>query len=102
MTSENEWGAIRLKSKAGVWYLAKTPAIKKSLEETPPGKTRRAVFTRGELNAALPSLKGMSQHDRDRWLAKMIEIKQNFENVRIENVKTHTGSVILNPGKIHD
>tara|TARA_Y100001963_G_scaffold150947_1_gene232950 strand:- start:888 stop:1199 length:312 start_codon:yes stop_codon:yes gene_type:complete len=97
MTSDDQsWGAIRLLSEAGTWYIARTPAIKKALESG-SRKAPRAVFSRGELHAALPGLKAMKPKERQEWLSSMIELKKNLKGARIENIKVHDGRVSLSP-----
>ena len=99
MTSKDEgtWEAIRLRSEAGVWYIARTPAIKKNLEKARGAKSR-AVFSRGELHAVLPALKEMKPRVRQEWLSDMITVKKNLINTRINQVKVHERPVILSPG----
>lgn len=98
MTSKEEttWEAIRLRSEAGVWYIARTPAIKKNLEKARGAKSR-AVFSRGELHAVLPVLKEMKPRVRQEWLSDMIAIKKNLSNTRINQIKKHDRPVILSP-----
>ena len=98
MTSKDgeTWGAIRLRSEAGVWYIARTPAIKKNLEKA-RGANSRAVFSRGELHAVLPALKEMKPRVQQEWLSDMITVQKNLINTRINQVKTHDSPVILSP-----
>ena len=97
MNSEENppWSALRLSSPAGTWYIARSPSVKRALEAK-SGSAPRAVFSRGELHAALPAIRSMSEEERRQWLKQMIYIKKSISDSRIEIVKFNNAASIRN------
>jgi len=87
----SDWRAIRVKSPAGVWYIARThdDAVKmrKGNRLNEDGENRaRAVFFREELNHSLPMLESLTAADRQSWLGEIIQIKEIMQAATVTKV----------------
>ena len=87
----SDWRAIRVKSPAGVWYIARNhdDAVgmgKKKRVNEEGENISRAVFFREELNHSLPKLEKLTDQERQEWLREIIQIKQVFEAATVVKV----------------
>jgi len=91
----SDWKAIRVKSPAGTWYIARTHKEANRLGERrrkePNGKSKgRAVFFREELNHAVASLEKLTDSERQKWLGEIIDIKEAIEGAVVTRVSINT------------
>lgn len=91
----SDWKAIRVKSPAGIWYIART--YKEAIQlggrrrKEPNGKSKgRAVFFREELNHAVASLKKLNDTERQEWLGEIIDIKEVIGGAVVTRVSVKT------------
>ena len=87
----SNWRAIRVKSPAGTWYIARShdeavKMVEKSRVDEDGNKVARAVFFREELRHSLPKLEKLSAEDRQDWLREIIQIKQTLKSATVTKV----------------
>ena len=95
LTMNSEWKAIRIKSPAGVWYIARSHEDAKAMGSKPrknkDGKeVRRAVFSREEIRGILPKLEKLTGDERQKWLGEIINIKEVFHCATVTRVNLKT------------
>lgn len=93
----SDWRAIRVKSPAGTWYIARSHDEALKMSETSRvdeggKKISRAVFFREELRHSMPNLEKLSSEERQDWLGEIIQIKQILKaatvtKVTVRNIK---------------
>ena len=87
----SNWRALRIKSPAGTWYIARNheEALKmseKSRVDEDGNKVARAVFFREELRHSIPKLEKFSEEERQDWLREIIQIKQVFKSATVTKI----------------